>query len=662
MLRLAEAAIVVLGHGDGVQDVCRAVRRDRGGDDPAIVVAGPREALDVPALLAAGATDVWPLAPGGAGDADVRVALAEHYARLQAGSIRLGGELALLRRALDLTGTGFVLTDPRLDDNPIVYANAAFHEMTGYPPQEVLGRNCRFLQGPATEPDRTERLREAIAAGKPATVEIVNHRKDGTPFLNEVHVAPVRDEAGAIVRFVGVQVDVSVYRRQEALYAIERRARREAEEAGRRSTFLADASPVLDASLDLAATLESLVRLSVPQLADLCLVNVVESGEVRRVAFAAADPAAERLLRGLPSVYTVGPPGEDPVVRVMRSGRPEVIDDDAAGVFGDSAGMLGDRVPRAAMLIPLRTRGRTLGVLALGSLDGARRFGEDEVAFAGDVARRAALAVDNARLFEDQSTVARTLQESLLPDRLPFVEGIELAAAYRPAGDGSEIGGDFYDAFPAPSGGTVIAIGDVTGKGAKAAALTGLARHTLRAASAYEETPEALALALNRALVAQRGRRGKYCTVALALLEAHRDGVRARVVCAGHPPPLVLRADGSVEPAGRPGMLLGYIARPRLDETTTVLRPGDALVLYTDGLTEARTSTGLLGDERLAALVRTCSGLGAGAIASRIERAAIDLQGGDPRDDIAIAVARVDDAVLGGSTPDIALADRQSAV
>ena len=164
-------------------------------------------------------------------------------------------ELAVLRRALDLSGIGFILADPRLDDDPIVYVNHSFLDMTGYAADEVLGRNCRFLQGRDTDPGPVDELRRAVADGRPATVELRNYRRDGSAFWNEVHVAPVRDDRGEVVRFVGVQVDVTAHRRSSDCGS-----RRRTPSGG--STFLAEASPLLDASLDLRSTLDSLTRLS----------------------------------------------------------------------------------------------------------------------------------------------------------------------------------------------------------------------------------------------------------------------------------------------------------------------------------------------------------------------------------------------------------------
>ena len=449
-----------------------------------------------------------------------------------------------------------------------------------------------------------------------------------------------RDHPGAIVVRGFSEAVVAL---AAALRGDEDRGRgRLAAEAERRSSFLAEASPLLDASLDLRATLDSIADVSVPRLADLCLVDVVDGAEVRRVAAAAADVQLERLLRGLPRRYQVDVAGDDPIARVVRTRRPEVIHGEVTRVFGGRS-QLGGTMPSTAMLLPLTARGRAIGVLALATLDATRGFSASDLELAGELAHRAALALDNALLYQRQSTLARVLQESLLPERLPELAGIELGAAFRPAGDGAIIGGDFYDAIASGEDSLTLAIGDVTGKGASAAALTSLTRHTLRTAAMYEQGPSAILRALNRALVAGRGRRGKYCTVALCRLDRRDDGFGARVGCAGHPLPLVLRRTGTVEPLGTPGTILGFVDDPSIPEVETALAPGDAVVLYTDGITEARTRTGLLGAERFSAMLHGCIGMSAPAIAARLERAVVESQGGDTRDDVAITVARVTD-------------------
>src|SRR4051794_7818877 len=290
--RQLDAPLVCVG-GPGALQACGEIAGR-------IVVLVVREGEDSPLDgIAAGAADVWQIpSDPEPGALATRIRLAQHFARLQAEQLRVGGEFALLRQALDLTGTGFVLTDPRLDDHPIVYVNDAFTALTGYPADEVLGRTCRLLQGPDTEQEAVAELRRGVRDERPAVAVLRNYRRDGTPFWNEVRISPVRDERGDVVRFVGVQTDVTASREQERRVAREREA---AESAERRAAFLAEASPLLDASLDLHSTLESLARVSVPYLADVCIVEEIRQDQVRRLAAAAADPAVERIMRELPA-------------------------------------------------------------------------------------------------------------------------------------------------------------------------------------------------------------------------------------------------------------------------------------------------------------------------------------------------------------------------
>ena len=519
-------------------------------------------------------------------------------------------ELAVLRRALDLSGIGFMLADPRLPDAPLVYVNQSFLVITGYTANEVLGRNCRFLQGHGTDPGPIEKLRRAIADGRPATVELRNYRKDGTPFWNEVHIAPVRDDHGELVRYVGIQIDVTAHREEQRL-------RSAAQDAERRSTFLAEASPLLDASLDLRSTLDSLTHLSVPYLGDACLVYEIRHGEVNQLAAATTDPAVEALVRELPSQSV------DPLVRAMHTGQAEIVS--------------GFAPAKAAMIVPLKARGTIIGVVVFASLGSNRRYGPNDLAVAENLAHRAALALDNARLYENLGALARTLQVGLLPQQLPMLEGVDLAARYRPAGDGSLIGGDFYDVLPRADGVVDLVIGDVTGKGARAAGLTAQVRHTLRTAARYEDSPSRVLDVVNRTLMAERTDTGRYCTVAMCRLELN-GSTRGTICCAGHPLPMVVRGQGTIEHVGRPGSVLGWVSDPKLLDIDFELDPGQALVLFTDGVTEARTTGDAYGLGGLEELLRAATGEDAAAIAARVDRAAA--HAGERRDDVAVLVAR----------------------
>ena len=215
--------------------------------------------------------------------------------------------------------------------------------------------------------------------------------------------------------------------------------------------------------------------------------------------------------------------------------------------------------------------------------------------------------------------------------------GVELAARYRPAGDGSLIGGDFYDVLPRADGVVDLVIGDVTGKGARAAALTSQVRHTVRTAARYEPTAQPGPGRRQPHADGRAHRRGRYCTVAFCRLELN-GSMRATICCAGHPLPMVMRGPGAIEHVGRPGSVLGWVEDPKLLDVDFELDPAQSLVLFTDGVTEARTTGDAYGLGGLEELLRAAAGEDAAAIAARVDRAAA--RAGERRDDVAVLVAR----------------------
>jgi serine phosphatase RsbU (regulator of sigma subunit) len=312
---------------------------------------------------------------------------------------------------------------------------------------------------------------------------------------------------------------------------------------------------------------------------------------------------------------------------------------------------------KSYMIVPLVARGRTLGAISLVSAESGQRYGPAELELAEELARRAALAVDNARLYRGRLQVARTLQEGLLPARLPKVPEVEVGLRYQSAGE-VDVGGDFYDLFdtrmadhsgpsePYSSWGVVI--GDVSGKGAEAAAVLSLARYTIRTVATRESHPSAVLDGLNEAMLRQRREHDsyKFCTVVYAKLETNEGntehGAKVTVCCGGHSPPFLLKADGSILKIGQPGRVLGVFDDANLTEQEAHLAPGDALVLYTDGVVEARSPEGIFfGEERLMTILRSSVALDASTMASRIEGAVMNFQEQNPRDDIAILVLRV---------------------
>jgi integral membrane sensor domain MASE1 len=257
----------------------------------------------------------------------------------------------------------------------------------------------------------------------------------------------------------------------------------------------------------------------------------------------------------------------------------------------------------------------------------------------------AAVITERRRAEETVEQIAGALQESLLPSRLPEIPDIDLAARFRPVGASYRVGGDFYDVFESGDGSWVVVVGDVCGKGPKAAAVTGLARYTLRTAALHEHSPSRVLAVLNDALRDHRTP-GELCTVAYARVDQVDGGFSLTSSSGGHPLPLLLRSDGTVERIGTHGLVLGADANPHLVDTTVELHPGDCVLLYTDGLTDAYAPAHTLAPAEVQSLLGSCVGLSAGEIAERIYCAVLEFSPSEPRDDIALVVLRIGDQGL----------------
>jgi hypothetical protein len=282
----------------------------------------------------------------------------------------------------------------------------------------------------------------------------------------------------------------------------------------------------------------------------------------------------------------------------------------------------------------LMARGSELGVVEVFD-QSAREFSARDDTILTQLAQLASVAISNAQLYERERTIAQTLQRSLRPGGLPAVPGLSAAVRFRPAGEGVELGGDFYDLYEAGGGAYAALIGDVQGKGPDAAAVTALARHTLRAGATYEASPSGVLALLHRALRERAD--GRFCTVAHAHLRLGEGRMRVDLACGGHPLPLVVHPDGRVEPVGRLGTLLGTDIEPQLHDVTVELEAGDVLVLYTDGVTEVRRRRReVFGHAELAELLSGAGGLPPDAIADRVEAAVLAASEGRLRDDMAI--------------------------
>jgi PAS domain S-box-containing protein len=517
-----------------------------------------------------------------------------------------------------------------------VRVNAALARINGLSVDEHAGRPLEELVGPLA--DRVVPLfRHTLASGEPLLEQEITGEsltEPGSVHHWLVSCTPVRAGDGTILGVSSVVMDVT-----------ERRELLERERAARRrATFLARASELLESSLDYETTLRNVARIVVPEIVDWCGIHVVgEGGEMKLVAVAHADPEKEALAWELDARYPADPESPTGVPAVIRSGKTEVttgVTEEmlrAAAVDDQHYGILRGLGIREAIVAPLRARGRILGAVSFVGAESGRSFTRDDVDLVEELARRAGLSVDNARLYTERSAIAHTLQAELLPARLPAVPGVRVAVRYRAAGELNEVGGDFYDVFQRGGDGWAFVIGDVSGKGAEAAAVTALARHTVRTAALQPTSPSGLLETLNKALLVQRAG-SEFCTVCLASLSLadDRSSGRLTVALGGHPPALVLRASGVVEALGLSGTLLGVFADPKLHEAETELLPGDTVVLYTDGVTEAGSPLEDIGEEGLAELLTGMHGMPPQEIVDAVEQAAVEAQAGKPRDDIAL--------------------------
>ena len=519
----------------------------------------------------------------------------------------------------------------------LIYANQAAAESLGFesvdqllttPPHEIVSRFESFHEDGS--PLQLEDLpgRRVLAGEEPEPVIIrAIDKQTGEEKWRVTKATGVRNVRGEVELAVNIIEDVTEVKRAELAQRL-----------------LADVGEVLASSLDYERTLQQVAEMAVPELADWCGVSMPDGrGLIRQVAVAHVDPEKIALAREFGARYPQRDDEPTGAAAVIRNGQTQVfnhIPDELivqAARDDEHLELIRGLGLRAVLVVPMRTAGETIGALSLVTAESGRTFSENDVELAEELARRAATAVENARLYTERSHIAQTLQRGLLPPRLPEIPGWASATLYRPAGDENWVGGDFYDAFPV-EGGWMLVVGDVAGHGPEAASLTAQARYTLRTTAMLTGSPLAALDQLNRELVASDPGMA-LCTAASVLLREVDGGGRAEVVCAGHPLPLVLRK-GEVEPIGRFGPMLGAWGDKTWTPVDVPIDRGDTLVLYTDGVVDAEGAEDRFGEQRLEAVL--AGARNADEAVERIDRALNEFEVGNQADDTAVlAVSRV---------------------
>jgi PAS domain S-box-containing protein len=542
---------------------------------------------------------------------------------LHGGDQRLSVVMDAIAEAVTIRGT----------DDHLIYANQAALDQLGFASMEDLrDADPQALMGPyetVGEDGREIRMEDLpsvrlLRGEEPEPLLLRSiHRATGVELWALLKATALRDAAGKIEAAVTIIEDVTATKR-----------------AALRMEFLAQAGQVLASSLDYQQTLRNVAGLIVPQIADWCGVDLFsEEGDREPVAVAHIDPGKLEMAERLRAFEPDELDPEQGLGLVRRTGEsvlykeiPDHLLVEAA-VDEEHLALLRAVGMRAVLIVPMKVRSRTIGTLTMVSAESGRTFDQGDLEFAEQIAERAALAVENARLYSERSEVARTLQDSLLPEALPKIPGWEIAALYRPAGHGNEVGGDFYDVWEAGEEWLVM-IGDVTGKGVGAAALTSLVRHTARAASDFDRRPAQILTRVDAAL--RRRPDLSVCTALCLRLSFQRGAVAA----GGHPLPLRLSSAG-VTQLGDPGTLLGAFPGASRPETPFVMGPGETLVAITDGVTDTIGKDGQrFGMERLRQVLDDVRDQPPSVIQRQVQAALEDFQVGPQADDTAIVVMR----------------------
>lgn len=512
-------------------------------------------------------------------------------------------------------------------DGIVTTWNPAAARLYGYSAEEAIGRHISFIVPPDHKDEEKVILERVKRGERLETYETERIRADGTRIAVSLTVSPIRSPMRGLIGASVVARDITAEMR-----------RRRAQE------FLIAASRLLDTSLDPTETARTIVSTAVPELAEFCLIDFHRpDGWLGDSVVAGIDPEMAARLERIRHESPLDPAGEHPVAQVLRLNQPMIWRDlkapevvDKVSQNSEHLQLMNEAGYNSAAVVPLVARGRTLGALSFLHAANDLRYDRGDLEFLTELGGRAALALDNARLYRERDRVAKNLQRGLRPPRPAEVAGLDISVVFEAAGEGIEVGGDLYDVMPTEDGCWIL-VGDVAGKGSTAAGVSVAVRHSVRGLVREIAEPDEVLRRVNDLL-----RTGEslndFATAMLARLYRDPAGWRVVLASAGHPP-AVLASEAGPEMLGG-GSVLGAWQEANIDRHERTLDPSDTLALCTDGWLEAGPVVSHQGPEAFAEMTQTLSGLELGEVTERLRADAVGRSSGSLRDDLVVLAVR----------------------
>lgn len=512
-------------------------------------------------------------------------------------------------------------------DGIVTTWNPAAARLYGYSPEEAIGRHISFLV-PPDHKDEEKVILDRIKRGERLdTYETERVRADGTRVSVSLTISPIRSPMRGLIGASVVARDITAEVRRR-----------------RAQDFLVAASRLLDSSLDPSETARTIVSTAVPELAEICLIDFQRpDGWLGDSIVAGANPEMASRLERIRREKPLDPGGEHPVAQVLRLGQPmiwrdlkapEIIDKVSQGA--EHLRLMQEAGYNSAAVVPLIARGRTLGALSFLHAHGDMRYDQGDLEFLAELGERAALALDNARLYRERDRVAKNLQRGLRPPHPAEIPGLDISVVFEAAGEGIDVGGDLYDVLPSEDGCWIL-VGDVAGKGSTAAGVSVAVRHSVRGLTREIDAPDEVLGRVNELLLTGESL-NDFATAMLARLTRDEGGWHLSIASAGHPP-AVLATEAGPELLGG-GSVLGAWEEANVECHERKLGSNDTLALCTDGWLEAGPVASHQGPESFAEKTQALSGLELPELTERLRADAVGRSSGRLRDDLVVLAVR----------------------